>query len=409
MNAEIEKVFIYQERKTQSTKDADQKLIFKFFNSKEKHTFKFILGKITKSGQKTKIFESGVRNLKLILEKNGKIQEEIVNNAHSHANTNSLTASGKVEMEKNREINFNILGNGFYKNFKILATSVPLTMPISFFSSNNNSFPKNTENNSNISSNVNISNVNSSLPVGMRPPAGINSINPNPISISTPVTPIFFTDSNAHLLPIEVKNKGELKTTTNFKSSNNIYVDKENSNLNSNKNYSRNSTKNIKNKENSSGNYKILFDQNYSGIKKRNTPDEERKKYVISIPNIINNKDMRTTLMIKNIPSHVNQVELLKIISKNYSKAYNFFYLPIDFNKKLNAGYAFINFKSAKLIINFFLELENQPWDLPNCGNKICYLSYARIQGFRSICEHFEKSNIMKQIDEKVKPIIILD
>jgi hypothetical protein len=153
--------------------------------------------------------------------------------------------------------------------------------------------------------------------------------------------------------------------------------------------------------------YEIVYYQNFSGIKKRNTPDEERKKYVINIQNIVDSNDTRTTLMIKNIPNNVTQVDLLKIINKKYSQAYNFFYLPIDFNKKSNAGYAFINFKSSKLIINFFLDLEGKIWDLPNCGNKICYLSYARIQGFRSICEHFSKSSIMKQVDEKVKPIII--
>ncbi len=153
--------------------------------------------------------------------------------------------------------------------------------------------------------------------------------------------------------------------------------------------------------------YEIVYYQNFSGIKKRNTPDEERKKYVISIQNILESKDMRTTLMIKNIPNNVTQVDLLKIINKKYSQAYNFFYLPIDFNKKSNAGYAFINFKTSKSIINFFLEFEGKIWDLPNCGNKICYLSYARIQGFKSICEHFSKSSIMKQVDEKVKPIII--
>ena len=111
--------------------------------------------------------------------------------------------------------------------------------------------------------------------------------------------------------------------------------------------------------------------------------------------------------MIKNIPSHITQVDLLDKINKNYSSAYNFFYLPIDFNKKINAGYAFINFKTSKSIINFFLEFDNKPWDFVNNQNKICYLSYARIQGFRSICEHFQKSNIMKQVDEKVKPIIL--
>lgn len=208
--------------------------------------------------------------------------------------------------------------------------------------------------------------------------------NTNPVS---PKTPILVLDTKKKMTP---------HTTLNFNN-------KENKNSSNTEFMSSKATKDKK------SNYKIVYDQNYSGIKKRNTPDEERKKYVINVSNILNGKDLRTTVMIKNIPTFVNQVELLKVINKNFSTAYNFFYLPIDFNKKLNAGYAFINFRSSKLIVNFVLELENQPWDFPDSGAKVCYLSYARIQGFRSICEHFQKSNIMKQIDEKVKPIIHLD
>jgi hypothetical protein len=208
-----------------------------------------------------------------------------------------------------------------------------------------------------------------------------------------------------------------IKINSNFLSNNNFAFP----NINSN------STTNLSNKENINflkiksankkgsktnthhANYKIIYDQNYSGIKKRNTSDEERKKYIISIPNIINEKDLRTTLMIKNIPNNITQSTFITKLNKNYSSAYNFFYLPIDFNKKANAGYAFINFKTSKFIVNFFLELDNKPWDFPGAMGKICYLSYARIQGFRSICDHFQKSNIMKQVDEKIKPIIILD
>jgi RNA recognition motif-containing protein len=153
-------------------------------------------------------------------------------------------------------------------------------------------------------------------------------------------------------------------------------------------------------------NYKIVYDKKYTGIKKRNTPVDEIQNYIINIQNIINEKDSRTTLMIKNIPSYITQTELLDKIDINHINAYNFFYLPIDFNKKSNAGYAFINFKSAKMIINFVLEFNNKPWGFKD-SNKIAYVSYARIQGFRAISSHFKKSNIMKQVDDKVKPIII--
>lgn len=153
--------------------------------------------------------------------------------------------------------------------------------------------------------------------------------------------------------------------------------------------------------------YKVVFDQKYSGIKKRNTPDEERKKYIINIANILNDCDNRTTVMIKNIPNHITQDNIIAMFNRNYSKTYNFFYLPIDFNKMANAGYAFINFKRNKYIIDFFLEFDNKPWTFPGCEDKLCYISYARIQGFKAICDHFHKSNIMKQVDQKLKPIII--
>jgi hypothetical protein len=199
---------------------------------------------------------------------------------------------------------------------------------------------------------------------------------------------------NSLLSPFETnqkKKKFVSKTSTNANSISN----KENYSISSNLSCENNKV------------YTIIYDKKYSGIKKRNTPDEERKKYIINIKDIINEKDTRTTLMIKNIPNFITQSDLLEIINRNFATCYNFFYLPIDFNRNQNAGYAFINFKVAKFIVKFYLEYENKPWEFSGCQNKVCYLSYARIQGFRSITEHFNKSNIMKQVDEKVKPIII--
>lgn len=228
-------------------------------------------------------------------------------------------------------------------------------------------------------------------------------------------------------LDLDLKKHEQTNTTSNFNNKNSFRSISPLASLfspsNNQKNFantSTNASKNqIYNKENISNLvntsqtptskklYTIIYDKKYSGIKKRNTPDEERKKYVICVENIINDRDLRTTVMIKNIPNFVTQIDLLEKINKNFKSSYNFFYLPIDFNKKSNAGYAFINFKTAKEIVKFYLELEGKTWDFANTKNKLCYLSYARIQGFRAISEHFEKSQIMKQIDDKLKPIII--
>jgi RNA recognition motif-containing protein len=154
--------------------------------------------------------------------------------------------------------------------------------------------------------------------------------------------------------------------------------------------------------------YVILYDQEYSGIRKRNTPDVEKQKYVISVEKIVNNLDLRTTLMVKNIPNTISQVQLLEQFNINHKGSFNFFYLPIDFKTKLNVGYAFINFKEPSKIVNFFLEFNCKKWQLGNESkrDKVCFLSYARIQGLRCILDHFKRSSIMKQIDEKLKPMV---
>lgn len=142
----------------------------------------------------------------------------------------------------------------------------------------------------------------------------------------------------------------------------------------------------------------------YTGIKQRNTPAEERIKYVINLEKIINETDQRTTLMIKNIPRNIIQSYLMEIINKKFKNLFNFFYLPIDFIKKENAGYAFINFKNSKHIVDFYIEFNEKPW--PFCQNRKCFISYARIQGFRAITQHFSSSNIMLVNNGEVKPYI---
>jgi hypothetical protein len=58
--------------------------------------------------------------------------------------------------------------------------------------------------------------------------------------------------------------------------------------------------------------------------------EEVELKYKINLLDILNGKDMRTTLMIKNIPNKYTQAMLLQKIDTSHYMQYNFFYLPID-------------------------------------------------------------------------------
>lgn len=68
------------------------------------------------------------------------------------------------------------------------------------------------------------------------------------------------------------------------------------------------------------------------GFRKRcPAQDEDEPVFKINIDNIIEGKDKRTTLMIKNIPNKYTGKSLRNEINKRNKDRYNFFYLPIDF------------------------------------------------------------------------------
>eukprot|EP01022_Parablepharisma_sp_SALTPOND_P017823 TRINITY_DN2895_c0_g1_i1.p1 TRINITY_DN2895_c0_g1~~TRINITY_DN2895_c0_g1_i1.p1 ORF type:complete len:392 (-),score=6.56 TRINITY_DN2895_c0_g1_i1:322-1497(-) len=132
--------------------------------------------------------------------------------------------------------------------------------------------------------------------------------------------------------------------------------------------------------------------------------EESKARYKISLPDILNGKDTRTTLMIKNIPNKYTQKMLLQKIDSQHRMQYNFFYLPIDFKVKIrlinfcqnkcNVGYAFINFVHPLYILRFYENMNARKWEKFN-SEKICQLTYARIQGLDALLEHFYCSSVM--------------
>ena len=85
---------------------------------------------------------------------------------------------------------------------------------------------------------------------------------------------------------------------------------------------------------------------------------------------------------------------------------YDFFYLPIDFRNKCNVGYAFINFIEPPSVLSFFSEFNNRKWARFN-SEKVCAITYARIQGKMSLVEHFRNSSVMHE-ELKYRPLIFV-
>jgi len=118
----------------------------------------------------------------------------------------------------------------------------------------------------------------------------------------------------------------------------------------------------------------------------------------------VGNDDNRTTLMIKNIPNKYNQKMLLAAVDERHKGTYDFFYLPIDFKNKCNVGYAFINLVGYDFIRTFYEEFNNKKWEKFN-SEKVCNITYARIQGKNALIQHFQNSSLMCE-DKKCRPII---
>ncbi|KAK4135486.1 hypothetical protein BT67DRAFT_401055 [Trichocladium antarcticum] len=97
--------------------------------------------------------------------------------------------------------------------------------------------------------------------------------------------------------------------------------------------------------------------------------------------------DVRTTIMLRNIPNKVDQSMLKRIVDESSWGKYDFMYLRIDFANDCNVGYAFINFVDPLDIIDFVNARGNQRW---NCfkSDKVAEISYARkdclVQKFRN-------------------------
>lgn len=108
--------------------------------------------------------------------------------------------------------------------------------------------------------------------------------------------------------------------------------------------------------------------------------------------------------MIKNIPNKYTQNMLLEKIDINHRGCYDFFYLPIDVKNNCNVGYAFINMTDPIFVLALYEELNGCYWERFN-SEKICELTYGRIQGKEGLVENFLNSVETR----KVKPLILKD
>ena len=196
----------------------------------------------------------------------------------------------------------------------------------------------------------------------------------------------------------------ELKTFSNNntqdkKVKNNNTSNEANNSLNNNNNYNF-----TNNKMNSNFNNKNI-NNNYSNM---NNKGQKGEKQFLNLDDIANGKDLRTTIMIRNIPIKYTDEKLNEEFKEFHGK-YDCLYMPYDYEKNGNRGYAFINFVNSLHILLFHEKFNGKKW-IHFESSKICELNMAHFQGFNEIQKHaknfkeLKKTNFSKSNENMVIP-----
>ena len=110
------------------------------------------------------------------------------------------------------------------------------------------------------------------------------------------------------------------------------------------------------------------------------------EKQILNLDDIVTGKDTRTTVMIRNIPIKYTDQILTNALNE-FNGKYDCLYMPYDYEKNGNKGYAFINFVNPLHILYFYEKFNGKKW-IHFESSKICELNVAHFQGINEIQKH---------------------
>ena len=284
---------------------------------------------------------------------------------YSHLKNNSL---GNINMDQNNITNmnninnFNINNNYMYRSIPKMNLNMVYYLPIQqqAISTNSNYITGNK-----ILSNIsNANNDNNSNNVNLKSKNKDNKTNINTNNLN---------NSNTNSINNDIKEK-----------------DKSDSKEKKTKNNSNNNNSINNNYKNNNNNYKTNDNHNSNTISNTNNNNNNQynkcEKNLLNLDDIVSGKDTRTTVMIRNIPIKYTDTILVDALSEFKGK-YDCLYMPYDYEKKGNKGYAFINFVNPLHILYFHEKFCGKKWPLFE-SPKICELNSANFQGINEIQKH---------------------
>jgi hypothetical protein len=210
-------------------------------------------------------------------------------------------------------------------------------------------------------------------------------IQPTNIPIQKPVNDKM--PNNTNFLP-DINNKENAQNSNDKKTKSSI--NKTASNTNNNKSGNTNNSSN--NSSSTNSNVCPLIEQNNNKTKINNKnflnskTNLKGEKQVLNLDDIVMGKDTRTTVMIRNIPiKYTDEILIEELIE--FNGKYDCLYMPYDYEKNGNKGYAFINFVNPLHILYFYEKFNGKKW-MHFESSKICELNCAHFQGINEIQKH---------------------
>lgn len=119
--------------------------------------------------------------------------------------------------------------------------------------------------------------------------------------------------------------------------------------------------------------------------------------------------DEQTTVMIRNIPNNYTREQLLEVVNgSGFHGKYDFVYLPMDFTKHSNLGYAYVNMRTPNDAQEIQARLDGYHWGHPYTGNKVCEMTYGNaMQGLDRNINRYRNSPVMHEsVPDKFKPVL---
>ncbi|CAJ1439291.1 unnamed protein product [Effrenium voratum] len=119
----------------------------------------------------------------------------------------------------------------------------------------------------------------------------------------------------------------------------------------------------------------------------------------------------RTTVMLRNVPNNYTREMLLTLLDEQgLAGCYDFVYLPCDFYRAANLGYAFVNMVDGTAVDAVWKALDGfSEWSMPT--SKVCQVGWSGPhQGFKAHIDRYRNSPVMhKSVPDEYKPVIFKD